>query len=220
MIIALEGIDNSGKTTIAKRLERDLVSKDYNVIISKELTSDVGKLLINKLKNKNVSSICKAYLFAADRQLRLEELGFEMVLPAACNQNGLSNTHRISEDCKTIYIFDRYVYSAIAYRESEGLDASWVEELNRFAPNADLNVYIDITPEESIERNSDKKFNIKYTLKQLELVRDCYLRYVKSGSMLYVDGMRNEDDVYEDVKTRILDLVLSKMISKESYDEI
>ena len=60
-------------------------------------------------------------------------------------------------------------------------------------------VYIDITPEESLKRNTDTKFNIHYTLAHLEKVRNAYHKYVNLGEMMIIDGMRAIDDVLKDV---------------------
>lgn len=172
MIIVLEGIDNAGKTTVAKMLYNYFSSKGVKVSISRELTTKVGDLIKSSVKNEGLSPITKAFLFAADRQIRLEQLG------DICN----------SEE---IIIFDRYLHSAVVYREAEGLDGSWVKELNRYIPHSDFSFYIDITPEESIRRNTDTKFNIHYTLEHLAKVRKSYMDYVESGELTLIDGMKD-----------------------------
>lgn len=144
MIIVLEGIDNCGKTTISERLAQYFRKKGRSVYISKELTTNVGYLIKNTSITSPLSPIMKTFLFAADRQLRLEE---------------------IEKNSKyDILIFDRYLYSAIAYREAEGIDGHWVQEVNRFNPPFDIGFYIDISPEESIRRNSSVKFNMWLSL--------------------------------------------------------
>jgi len=42
--IALEGIDNAGKTTVAEKLKELLEEKGYKAIISKEFSSSYGKI--------------------------------------------------------------------------------------------------------------------------------------------------------------------------------
>lgn len=191
MIIALEGIDNAGKTTIASRLEKYYKAKGIEVVISKELTTDVGQCLINKIKNDYVSSEVKTFLFAADRQIRIENLAYILNIK------------------DSIVIFDRYLYSAVAYRGSEGISDEWVLSVNRFVKEADLNIYIDITPEESISRNNNVKFNIHYSYEELEKVRYKYLQFVDSGKMKMVDGMRDIEQVSSDI-IKLIDEFLIK----------
>ena len=42
MIIALEGIDNAGKTSVAQILEKKFIEKGKVTVVSKELTTSVG----------------------------------------------------------------------------------------------------------------------------------------------------------------------------------
>jgi dTMP kinase len=179
MIVVLEGIDNCGKTTTSEQLSQYFKRTGRSVHISKELTTDVGSLIKNASSTSPFSPIMKTFLFAADRQLRLEEIE-------------KSNKY-------DVYIFDRYLYSAIAYREAEGIDRHWVQEINRCIPPFDIGFYIDISPEESIRRNTDAKFNIHYSLEYLSHVRESYLREVKDGNLIMIDGMCNNEKVYQQI---------------------
>lgn len=170
MIIALEGIDNAGKTSVAQILEKEFIEEGKVTVVSKELTTSVGGLIKSSIKGEGLSPISKAFLFAADRQIRIESL----------------YSH---DSFEHVVIFDRYLYSAIAYREAEGLEGSWVKDLNKYVPPSDFNFYIDITAEESIRRNTDKKFNIHYDVEYLNRVRESYLRYVNCGELIKIDGM-------------------------------
>lgn len=180
MIVVLEGIDNCGKTTISELLAQHFKEIGHTVSISKELTTNVGSIIKNASKTSPLSPIMKTFLFAADRQLRLEEM-----------EKGEYD----------VLIFDRYLYSAIAYREAEGLDGRWVREVNRFIPPFDIGFYIDISPEESIRRNTDSKFNIHYTLEYLSCVRNGYLHEVNNGNLIMINGMCSIEDVYRQIIT-------------------
>lgn len=46
------------------------------------------------------------------------------------------------------------------YRMAENIDKNWVKNINRIFREPDMIFYIDITPQESIRRNTDTKFNI------------------------------------------------------------
>lgn len=134
MIIALEGIDNAGKTTIAQILVNQMLRQGKISTVSKELTTNVGAVIKSSIKNGELSPITKSFLFACDRQIRIEELEY-------------------NKKFNDIVIFDRYIHSAIVYREAEGIDGNWIKELNKNIPHSDISFYIDITAEESLRRN-------------------------------------------------------------------
>ena len=157
MLVILEGLDNTGKTTIAKMLMQYYKIQGKNAILAKELSTPVGEQIKQLSKEGKLTPELKTYLFPADRRLLLDGLG------------------EIKED--DIVIFDRYVPSAIAYRMADGIDKRWVQEINRKFPRHDLGFYIDITPEESIRRNTDQKFNIRYSYEHLDRVRKAYKAY-------------------------------------------
>lgn len=180
MIIALEGIDNAGKTTLAGSLTDEFVKIGKNAIVSKELTTEVGKLIKTTIKTGMLTPILKTFLFAADRQLRIEKLQ--------------------EDNCfDEVIIFDRYLHSAIVYREAEQLDRIWVKDVNKNIPKSDIAFYIDITPEESIKRNTDTKFNIHYNIEHLRRVRESYLNYVELGELILIDGMKDTKEVCDNV---------------------
>jgi len=185
MIIVLEGIDNCGKTTITKMLYSYFSEINKNVYISKELTTKVGIIIKEMIKDKGMSPLLKTYLFAADRQIRMEKIIKEV-------------------DKFDFIVMDRYVYSAIVYRKAEGLEGDWVKTVNKIFPKADMAFYIDITGKESIKRNTTKKFNIKYTEKFLEEVRNNYLYYCDINELIFVNGMQKIEDVYNIIIHKIV----------------
>lgn len=100
-------------------------------------------------KEGTLDSILKAYLFATDRYIRMKNI----------TQKDLKNK---------IMLFDRYVPFALAYRMAEGVDKNWVTNINSVFPKADIGFFIDITPNESVNRNTNTKFNIKMARERLE----------------------------------------------------
>ena len=102
-----------------------------------------------------------------------------------------------------IVIFDRYVPSAIAYRMADGVDKDWVKSVNKNFPRHDLGFYIDITPETSIERNTDQKFNILYSYEHLDRVRKAYMSILDEYSLQKIDGNNSIDNIFKQIATRI-----------------
>lgn len=56
-----------------------------------------------------------------------------------------------------IIMFDCYVPAALAYRMAEGMDKEWGSNINSIFPKADIGFFIDISPDESVKRNTELK---------------------------------------------------------------
>ena len=184
MLVIFEGLDNCGKTTLVNLLA-DYYSKiGVDAEISKEFETNIGIELKKMAKAGTLDPILKSFLFATDRYIRMKNL----------SQEDLKNK---------IILFDRYVPSAIAYRMSEGVDKNWVTTINSIFPKADIGFFIDITPDESIKRNTDAKFNIRYTREQLEKVRESYLSILGENNLIHINGMQSIDNIFDEVLGKI-----------------
>ena len=102
-----------------------------------------------------------------------------------------------------IMLFDRYVPSALAYRMAEGVDKNWVSNINSVFPKTDMGFFIDITPEESVNRNTDTKFNIKATSEYLGKVRNAYLSIFDENNLIYINGMQSIENIFVEVLGKI-----------------
>ena len=100
-------------------------------------------------------------------------------------------------------LFDRYVPSALAYRMAEGVDKNWVSNINSVFPKTDMGFFIDITPEESVNRNTDTKFNIKATSEYLGKVRNAYLSIFDENNLIYINGMQPIENIFVEVLGKI-----------------
>ncbi len=180
MLIVLEGLDNCGKTTQAELIYDFLRKEGYNVHVSKELTTEIGRVIKRYFKNEAFEPVLKALLFAADREKRLEDV-------------------KVKLKRNEIVIMDRYIHSAIVYRRAEGLDHDWVRLVNKHVPAYDVGIYIDITPEESMKRYTSRKDNIKYSLDILRKIREYYLEYVNKEELICVNGMQDKKEITKEI---------------------
>lgn len=184
MLVIFEGLDNCGKTTLVQMI-KDYYSKlGIDAEVSKEFETNIGKELKNMAKAGTLDPILKAYLFATDRYIRMKNI----------TQDDLKNK---------IMLFDRYVPSALAYRMAEGVDKNWVTNINSVFPKADIGFFIDITPEESVNRNTDSKFNIISTTKHLDRVRSAYLSILEENNLIYINGMQSIENIFVEVIVKI-----------------
>src|SRR5471030_3248312 len=139
--IAFEGIDGSGKSTQVKLLKEKLEATGLKVYVTCEPTdSPMGKMIREIFSHKiEADHRTIAALFVADR---LDHL--------------LNKTNGILKKLEEGYtvITDRYYFSSYAY-QSPYMDLNWVIQANSLSADLlrpDLNIYIDISPELSIER--------------------------------------------------------------------
>jgi dTMP kinase len=188
LFINFEGIDNSGKTTLIKDI-KEIFEKEYSVYITRELTTDVGRLTLKKLKKNNISLYEKVLLFAADRVIRYEK-DLKKIINDPC-----------------LIISDRWFYSALAYRSAEDESLKdYVVTVNRIFMKPDINFYIDITPEESARRGIINDKN-NYTASLLGKVRNEYKKMIIEHKFVFIDGMKD----YNIVKEEIISIIRSKI---------
>lgn len=134
-LIALEGVDGSGKSTQLDLVGKKLKDRGYNVYITQQPSRGrIGKLLRVYLKDKNSTPQIDGLLFAADRV----EHYFLEVEP------------RLKEG--VIVLTDRYKASSIAYQGAHGADVNWLKQINSSVPEPDLSIYLELDLKESLAR--------------------------------------------------------------------
>jgi dTMP kinase len=191
LLICIEGIDGCGKTTHARLLVENLQKHGYDAFYTTEPTSGkIGSFIRRYLLEcqERSSSIIEALLFAADRVEHAER-----TIRPAIKQG-------------KIVVSDRYVYSSMAYQGAAGLDLNWIWMLNRWIVKPDLALFIDVPPEIALKRIRREK-SVMETLDNQRKVRKVYLKFVREGSLVRVDGNRS----LTEVAAEILDIVLTHL---------
>jgi dTMP kinase len=195
IFICIEGLDGSGKTTHAYRLVRNLQKKGFDAVYTTEPSrGELGKFIRASVLQgkKRVPRVVEALLFAVDRVEHLEK----MVKPALKEGK--------------IVVSDRCVYSSLAYQGAAGLDLEWIEEINRMALPPDLAIYIDVPPEVVVERIRRKK-SVMERLETQRKVKDVYMKYVKNGKLVPVNGDKRKGEVTRNILMVILDFLQKKV---------
>lgn len=136
LLVAIEGIDGVGKTTVAAHLMSHCERCGIEAVRSKEPTEGPwGRQLRASAQTGRVSLEEELELFARDRAQHVEEL----IQPAL--QGG------------KVVILDRYYFSTMAYQGARGGDATAILQANEaFAPAPDLILLLDCAPEISLAR--------------------------------------------------------------------
>ncbi len=204
MFIAFEGIDGSGKSTQVQRLADKLEQEGHQVHTTFEPTdSPIGSIIQNIMKGRiDADHQTIAALFAADR---LDHL-----------KNKADGILKKLEAGYTV-ITDRYYFSSYAYHGAH-MPLDWVIKANQLSADLlmpDLNIFIDIDPEVSIQRiNSDRSSVELYEkVETLQKVRDKYFEAIEKlnhkENVFVTDGHQAEEDVAEDIWQQIVEVMKS-----------
>ncbi|RLG75087.1 MAG: dTMP kinase [Thermoprotei archaeon] len=199
ILIAIEGLDGSGKTTISKALVEWMRSRGFNAIYTAEpSTSPIGELIRSKIISGEIrrDTRIEALLFAADRLWHV-----------------LYDIEPLLGEGR-IVVTDRYYFSSIAYQGALNVDIAWIRTLNKFAIKPDTAIYIDVTPEEALRRKKKEGLKLLFeNIEYLRKVRRIYLELVNYGELRLVDGMRDFEEVLEEVKSIVNDLLSERGFS-------
>jgi dTMP kinase len=196
MLIAIEGIDGSGKATIARLLYKHL-SKTHKVFLTKEPTdSKLAKLAYGVLlkKNKGLSPTALQLLFIADRAQHVDTV--------------------INPKLKAGYIVitDRYIPSTLAYGSVSGVNQKWLISVNAIFPEPDITLILDVSPAIASKRLSSegkKKDIFEGNASYLKMVRAKYKALAKHHSNCIVINAAKDLRVVEDKAANIIDSYMS-----------
>ena len=182
LLIAFEGLDQSGKQTQAEELRDRLAAAgrpsrllsfpDYDTVIGAE----IGHALRGE---RQYTPDVMQLLYVANR--------FEWK-PAIVAER----------ERGTVVVCDRYLASSVAYGEAQGLDPAWLTAMQTYLPQPDVTVLLDIPPEISARRKRDGRDRYEQDLALLARVRESYLRQA-AGGWARIDAGRHRDAVAADV---------------------
>ena len=199
-IITIEGIDRSGKTTQAAALYRRMAAK-YNVQVEKlpDRTTATGQIIDRMLKTP--------------RPLSGEEKRTLHLLFAA-NKWEVIRRHGELLAAGGYLILDRYIYSALAYGATDGLDESWIASLHDGLPRADYVFWMVLPPEIAQTRRMETGLELFEALHTQRDASDNFSQY--SDEMIRLDATMPIDTI-TDLMERIVqdddsDMYLGKWI--------
>jgi len=185
ILIALEGIDGSGKTTLAHNLFTLLQEKHFNVILTREpgataLGKEVRELIHHQIIP--LSGHAQYLLFAADRAQHFSEV----IIP------GLQE--------KKIIISDRMADSSLAYQcYGNGLDLEMVRTINAWTMNnisPDITIFVRVPVPVALER-VNKRGNVSAYEKQETFLHNVAQGfeelYKNRNDVIIVDGIQSQE---------------------------
>ena len=179
MLVAIEGLDQSGKETQAKLLRNRIRAVGYKSRVESfpDYGTSIGEEIARALQGeREYGPETMQLLYVANRFERKLDID-------RWNDAGI------------VVIFDRYVASSIAYGEAHGLDPNWLTNLQLYLPQPDLTLLLDIAPKTAVERKATGRDRYERDLELLERVRESYLRQAEQSDWMLVDGEQNKEQV-------------------------
>lgn len=174
LFITLEGPDGSGKSTIAKLLQKHIQDcYEVECTLTREpggtpIGEKIREILLDN-NNKEMIDETEALLYAAARA----QHAHEKIMPLL--EKG------------EVVVSDRYFYSSLAYQGyARGLGIDRVMAINKFAINnvyPDVVLFFEISPEKALERKFINREGDRIENAGVEFHKTTYEGYEKSISM-------------------------------------
>jgi dTMP kinase len=187
MLLTLEGLDGSGKTTCIEALQGSPAVPDDVVYTREPTESWYGEAVRRSLNDDDADSLAELFLYTAD------------------HADHLSATVRPALDRGQAVISDRYSDSRYAYQGATLADRfddalAYVKEIHDpWTRPPDATIYLDIDPETAAERSgATNKFE---TAEYLRTVRENYERLIEAERERFVriDASQPQEAVAEQV---------------------
>ena len=182
LLIAFEGLDQSGKQTQAERLRDRVVEAGRLVRLlsfpayDTSIGAEIGRALQG---DRDYGPDVMQLLYVANRYEWKPQIEFEL-------------------GRGTVLICDRYLASSIAYGEAQGLDPAWLAEMQKHLPQPDITFLLDINPDVSARRKTADRDKYERDLALLGRVRASYVRQAQAA-WTTLDANREREVVAEDV---------------------
>ncbi len=171
-LIAIDGIDQSGKRTQTRLLAQKIGAFGYQVSIWNfpDYKTPVGRQVRMYLEGRERFDYHAIHLlYAANKWERASAILRDM-------ERG------------RVVIINRYTPSNLAYGIAHGLSPIWLESLEKQLPKPDLVFILDVSPRISFKRKSERRDLHEENLTYLRKVRGIYLKLARKYRWNIVDG--------------------------------
>ena len=201
-LIVLEGADGSGRSTQIRGLVDWLEGNGHATAqVGLKRSTLVSEELERAQEGNILSQTTMSLFYATDFADQLEN----MIIP--------------SLKAGFMVIADRYIYTLMARDLVRGMNRTWVKNLYSIALVPDAVFYLNVSPEQLIQRNLAKTQGLDYWESGMDLgmtrdMFDSFVRYQhkiqkeffrmrKAYPFEVIDGERSVDTIYDALKTAI-----------------
>lgn len=174
-LIVVEGADGSGRSTQIARLVEWLEGSGHATVQVGLSRSTLVSEELAQAKTGNILSHTTLSLFyATDFADQLENI----ILPAL--KSGF------------MVLADRYIYTLMVRDIVRGMDEAWVKNLYGIAPVPDVVFYLNVSPEELVQRNFSKNHTLDYweSGMDLGLSRDMFDSFLQYQALMGKEFLR------------------------------
>jgi len=204
ILISVEGIDGSGKSTFALNLYNKLIAEKIPTVLTKQPGGTKLGVQLRNILHERPFEICpksEYLLFAADRAQHIES-----IVQPALNKN-------------KIVISDRMGDSSVVYQGyARGLDTTKIETINLWAMNnikPDITFYIQLSPEQAIQRIKQRNLALTSFEKEgIDFIKSLVLGFEtifkKRSNVIWLDGTQSPKELTEKAFSS-----LSKIIAQQ-----
>jgi dTMP kinase len=179
LLIAFEGLDQSGKQTQAERLRDRLTAIGHTVrlLAFPDYDTAIGAEIGRALKGeRDYGPDVMQLLYVANRY----EWKQEIVRATGAGE---------------VVVCDRYLASSVAYGSAQGLDPAWLLDIQKHLPRPDITFLLDIPPGVSARRKTSDRDVFERDLALLARVRESYLTLATGTGWIRLDADRDRDVV-------------------------
>ncbi len=205
MLVAFEGIDGAGKSTVFNRIKEETsnTNLENQLVFTREpggtrISEDIRRLIISPDYEK-MDPKTETLLYAAARRQNL----IEKIIPAL--------------DANKVVLADRFIDSSLVYQGiGRNIGIQVVAKINQFVLGnvmPDRVIYFDISPQEAMNRLKKKKQAAdrfeKENIQFFEKLSLGYRNLINKNPANYVviDAQKTPQKVYESVKKVLIPLI-------------
>jgi len=210
LLIAFEGIDGTGKTTLAQMLKERLEALGHSVVMFKEPTNETeaGKKIRASYVEGRASLDIELQWFIEDREWNVTT----RILPALAENK--------------IVFLDRYFFSTACYQGvRKNNDWFSILELNRKKfPEPDLTIIFDLDVQLAVKRIMRERSNAN-TFEGMQNLRDVRALFLEMyqldtiGNYLLINAEKSIEEILELLYAKLLELINKTPLKESSSKE-
>lgn len=199
LFLVIEGTDGVGKSTLAKTIVERLSKRGIKTVMIAFGMEAIDKA-INELKNSSKYDM-KAHFFLA--------MANSIV---TYNESIGSIKNNLESNESTVFIFDRYFYTTVAYNVALGLDYTWCREVAEVIPQPHKVIYCDLPVEEAAQRKKLYE-KIETGFSTGKDVKASFYKYQSAVKDVYERIIAEDPNIFLRVNTEHLDSAANTVIS-------
>ncbi|MFD2157994.1 dTMP kinase [Rubritalea tangerina] len=185
LLIVVEGIDGTGKSSQVQLLADALRSSGHDVLQDRQPSDGpFGKILRKSMTEGRLAPDEELELFHKDRRQHLEDV----ILPAL--------------DSGTHVVLDRYYFSTMAYQGANGYDVAELRATNEaFAPAPDILFILDLDVDQALKRIGHRgdEANAFEQRDALQFCRDVFLSVKEEAYANVINSEPSMEEIHREM---------------------